>query len=261
MKTFFAVAAFVAAVSAQNPPGCDSDRSGTFVINPIKIGVASKMLTKRQVKTICGSTPIVTIKGGVLTDQNGRTGEVVANSQFQFDNPIQTDSLFTSGFSICQNTSLAVGGTAIFYQCLNNPTPTKAAFNNLYLKNQGPQCNASYIETIFCDAPGGTGGSSSAASQPATSAPTTVATSSVAPTTLSTPAAPVITPVTTPASKPYPVGNTTAPVPSGTASGSTTTGTKSPSPSPFTPGSGASTLVLGGNVVALLVGMAAFAMF
>ncbi|KAL9586368.1 MAG: hypothetical protein Q9212_000940 [Teloschistes hypoglaucus] len=256
MKSYIALAAaFVAAVSAQNPPGCDSDRSGTFVINPVKIGAASPMLNKRQVKTICGSTPIITIKGGVLTDQLGRTGGVVGNSQFQFDNPIQTNSLFTSGFSICQNTSLAVGGSAIFYQCLNDPTPTKPAFNNLYFKSQGPQCNASYIETIFCDAPAGSSsGSSSAASQPATSAPTTKATS--------LPATPA-TPITTPAAVPYPASNTTATAPKGTASGSgsgsTTTGSK-PSPSPFVPGSGAATLVLGGNVVALLAGIAAFAM-
>ncbi|KAL8641418.1 MAG: hypothetical protein Q9228_001762 [Teloschistes exilis] len=252
MKSYIALAAFVAAVTAQNPPGCDSDRSGTFVINPVKIGAASPSLTKRQVKTICGSTPIISIKGGVLTDQQGRTGEIVANSQFQFDNPVQANSLFLSGFSICQNTSLAVGGSAVFYQCLNNPTPDKPAFNNLYLKNQGPQCNASYIETIFCDAPAGSNSGSSSASQPATNAPTTVATSSPMP------ATPKTTPMTTAASVPYPVANTTAAAPKGTASG---TGVTSPSPSPFKPGSGASTLIIGGNVVALIAGIAAFAMF
>ncbi|KAL8692496.1 MAG: hypothetical protein Q9218_002499 [Villophora microphyllina] len=259
MKSFIALAALVVAVTAQNPDGCVSDKSGTFVINPVKIGAASPMLTKRQVKTICGSTPIVTIKGGVLTDQLGRTGEVVANSQFQFDNPTQSGALHTSGFSICSNSSLAVGGSAIFYQCLNDPTPTKAAFNNIYTISQGPQCNASYIETVFCEAPAGSSsGSSSAASQPATSAPSTLATSAAVPATTASP-------VTTAAAAPFPVSNGTAPAASATASGakpgSTTTGTTSPSPSPFTPGSGASTLVLGGKVVALLAGIAAFAMF
>ncbi|KAL8727009.1 MAG: hypothetical protein Q9181_005854 [Wetmoreana brouardii] len=246
MKYFVALAAAAVAVSAQNPPGCVSDSPGTFVIQPVNITAPSPKLTKRQVRTICGSTPIVTLKGGVLTDQQDRTGEVVANSQFQFDNPTQADALFTSGFSICQNGTLAVGGSAIFYQCLNNPTETKAAFFNLYSQSQGPQCNASYINTIQCDAGPGQSGSASGVSS--TSSPATIATSASAPTT------PATTPTSVPV--PYPVGNTTAPAPTGTGAGTGPT----TSPSPFVPGSGAATLIIGGNVIALIAGIAAFAM-
>lgn len=44
--------------------------------------------------------PVFTLKNTVLKDSNGRIGSIVANHQFQFDNPVQPDSLYTSGFSI-----------------------------------------------------------------------------------------------------------------------------------------------------------------
>lgn len=200
-------------------------------------------------RTICGSTPIITLQGGVLKDQNGRTGEVVANSQFQFDQPLQSGALFTSGFSICSNGSLAVGGSTVFYQCLSG------SFYNLYQQSQGKQCNEIYINTIPCESNGSQSASvgstsptpsSSAASVPNT--PTTPATTSAA-----APATPV-TPTTVPA--PYPVGNGTAPGPTGTTSSVT-----SPSPSAFVPGSGAATIVIGGKLVALAAAIGAFAMF
>ncbi|KAL8700888.1 MAG: hypothetical protein Q9201_005208 [Fulgogasparrea decipioides] len=254
MKYFLALAAAAVAVSAQNPPGCVSDSPGTFVIQPINITAPSPKLTKRQARTICGSTPIVTLKGGVLTDQQGRTGEVVANSQFQFDNPTQADALFTSGFSICQNGTLAVGGSAIFYQCLNNPTATKSAFFNLYSQSQGPQCNASYINTIQCDAGPGQSGSQSGSTSAisTTSLPGTISTSA------SVPSTPPTTPTPVPTTAPYPVGNTTVPASSGTGAGP---GPTTSTPAPFVPGSGAATLIVGGKVFALLAGIAAFAMF
>ena len=43
------------------------------------------------------------------TDQESRTGEIVANSQFQFDNPVQPDAISTE-FSACPNNTLAVTG-------------------------------------------------------------------------------------------------------------------------------------------------------
>ena len=41
-----------------------------------------------------------TLNNGVIKDSNGKIGEIVANHQFQYDYPIQPDSLFTRGFSI-----------------------------------------------------------------------------------------------------------------------------------------------------------------
>ncbi|KAL8896896.1 MAG: hypothetical protein Q9207_007489, partial [Kuettlingeria erythrocarpa] len=131
MKSFVALAAFTAAVVAQTPPGCSENSDGTFVIQPTNITSAPGQLDKRQVRTICGSTPIITLRDGVLEDQQGRTGGIVANSQFQFDELVQEGSLFLDGFSICGNSSLAVGGSTIFYQCLSG------TFYNLYKQSQG----------------------------------------------------------------------------------------------------------------------------
>ncbi|KAL8710129.1 MAG: hypothetical protein Q9220_005212 [cf. Caloplaca sp. 1 TL-2023] len=250
MKYIVALAALSAAVSAQTPPGCSTNSGGTFVIQPKNITDSPTQFDKRQVKTICGSTPIVTLTNGVLKDQNGRTGEVVANAQFQFDNPLQSGAIFTDGFSICQNSSLAVGGSTIFYQCLSG------TFYNLYQASQGKQCNAVYINTIACESSGSTSasiGSSSSAST--TSMMTSSAAAPATPATTMTTPAPAPAPApSAPAAVPYPVSNTTAPAPSGT--GSTT-----PAPSPFVPGSGATTLIVGGNLVALVAAIGAFALF
>ncbi|KAL8806129.1 MAG: hypothetical protein Q9182_001530 [Xanthomendoza sp. 2 TL-2023] len=290
MKYIIALAALTAAVSAQNPPGCKSDFDGTFVIKPTKTNETSSSgssrLVKRQqtVRTICGSTPIVKLTGGVLTDQQGRTGSIVANSQYQFDNPVQKDALFTSGFSVCQNNTLAVGGSAIFYQCLsgdpNDPENKAKLFNNLYTKAQGPttgpniQCFESYIEVIGCEVSPEQSKSfallSTSGTKPATSASapssasavtsTSARTSAVTSTSVRTSAVTAPTPAA-----PFPASNNgTAPRPSATGSGgrpTTTSGTGSPAPSPFVPGSGASAVVIGGKFIAVVAGIGAFAMF
>jgi hypothetical protein len=51
---------------------------------------------------------------------------IAANYQFQFDAPPQAGAIYTTGFSLCSNNSLALGGSAIFYQCLSG------SFYNLY---------------------------------------------------------------------------------------------------------------------------------
>ncbi|KAL8671061.1 MAG: hypothetical protein Q9168_004432 [Polycauliona sp. 1 TL-2023] len=274
MKYIVALAALTAAVSAQTPPGCKSDFDGTFVIKPTLVnGNDAKMLKKRQqtVRTICGSTPIIKLQGGILKDQQDRTGEIVANSQFQFDTPTQSGALFTSGFSVCQNNTLAVGGSAIFYQCLsgnpNDPTDRSKLFNNLYTQPQGPtsgeadQCDQIYIEVVGCEATAeqlsSAGGSSStsAASSPS-SAPSPSTSAAPAPETTGAPA-----PETTAAPAPYPTANNgTGPAVTATGSASPPAGTGATTPEPFVPGSGAASLIVGGKLVALVAGIGAFAM-
>ncbi|KAL9028438.1 MAG: hypothetical protein Q9196_003199 [Gyalolechia fulgens] len=265
----YAVAAlttFAVAGSAQNPPGCLSDFDGTFVIAPQNITNAPGQFDKRQSRTVCGSTPIITLQGGVLTDQQGRTGSIVANSQFQFDELVQENSLFTSGFSICQNSSLAIGGSTLFYQCLSG------TFYNLYQQSQGAQCNEIHINTIPCEADDSQSMSAQSSIPTATSTTATVApptTASVAPTTTPTVApmtmatAPVVpsAPPATSAAAPYPVGNGTAPASTGTASSAEPSTSSTGTGAPFLPGSGAATTAVAGNLVALLVTIAAFAMF
>lgn len=85
---------------------------------------------------------IIKLSNGVLTDSKGRTGYIAANSQFQFDAPPQTGAIYTAGWSICANGSLAIGGTAVFQQCLSG------GFYNLYLENTAPQCSPIYIDII-----------------------------------------------------------------------------------------------------------------
>lgn len=84
----------------------------------------------------------MTLQGGILKDQAGRTGYIASNRQFQFDNPVQAGAISQSGWSVCSNNSLALAGSAIFYQCLSG------SFYNLYDRSQGGQCAAIYIETL-----------------------------------------------------------------------------------------------------------------
>jgi hypothetical protein len=107
-------------------------------------------LTKRAA---CGGpgTLVIQLAGGKLTDSQNRIGEIVANYQFQFDPQPQTGAIYTSGFSACNNGSLALGGSAVFYECLSG------GFYNLYDRSWAPQCQPILLDIIPC------GGSSSAA--------------------------------------------------------------------------------------------------
>lgn len=87
-------------------------------------------------RAACGGTGtlVMTLKDGILTDNQNRQGYVVgSNSQFQFDGPPgpQAGALFTAGFSVCGNGSLALGPSAVFYECLSG------TFYNLYYNATG----------------------------------------------------------------------------------------------------------------------------
>lgn len=84
----------------------------------------------------------VSLSNGVLTDNQGRTGYIAANYQFQFDGPPQAGAIYTAGWSVCGNGSLALGGSAVFYQCLSGN------FYNLYDRNWAAQCNAITINAV-----------------------------------------------------------------------------------------------------------------
>ena len=95
------------------------------------------------------SSPIVQCNNGFgltladsqLTDQNGRTGYIASNFQLQFDKPPQAGAIYTSGFSVCGNGSLALGGSNIFYQCLSGN------FYNLYDRHWAAQCSPITLST------------------------------------------------------------------------------------------------------------------
>jgi len=94
----------------------------------------------------CASASTLQLKldNGVLTDAQNRTGYIAANSQFQFDGPPQTGAIYTAGWSVCSNGTLALGGDVTFYQCLSGN------FYNLYLDNflGAAQCQEVQIEAI-----------------------------------------------------------------------------------------------------------------
>ncbi|QIW99195.1 hypothetical protein AMS68_004713 [Peltaster fructicola] len=77
----------------------------------------------------------LTLKDGILKDARGWTGYIAANRQLQFDNPPQAGALSTSGFSVCGNGSLALGGSTVFYECLSGN------FYNIYDQWIAPQCH------------------------------------------------------------------------------------------------------------------------
>ena len=90
---------------------------------------------------------MVGLAGGVLTDAKARTGYIASNYQFQFDGPPQAGAIYTAGFSVCGNNSVALGGSTVFYECASGD------FYNLYDRNWAPQCSAVEIVAMPCGGP------------------------------------------------------------------------------------------------------------
>ncbi|KJY00026.1 covalently-linked cell wall protein [Zymoseptoria brevis] len=145
-----ALAALAAALPQASTSGeCSENYPGTFQIQVVNITNPTKrsaFIEKRQSMAL-----MIQLENGVLTDAQGRIGNIVANDQFQFDPaPGQADAKFTSGFSVCNNGSLAIQGDSTFYQCLSG------TFYNLYDEAQAEQCSPVHIQVI-----NGSGGSAS----------------------------------------------------------------------------------------------------
>lgn len=127
------------APEAPAPSGCSESHDGTFQISVINVTSSSKRdLEKRQKDGVL----TLELSGGKLTDQAGRTGYIASNYQFQFDSPPQAGAIYTSGFSLCSNNSLALGGSSIFYQCWSG------SFHNLYDRHWADQCSAIYLVAL-----------------------------------------------------------------------------------------------------------------
>ncbi|GAO18731.1 hypothetical protein UVI_02047110 [Ustilaginoidea virens] len=137
------------------PAGCSTSYDGKFQVSIYSLGDAKRDLQKRA----CGGegTLIMTLHDGVLKDAKDRTGSIVANYQFQFDGPPQDNAIYTAGFSVCNNGSLALGGSTVFQRCLSG------SFYNLYDRNWAAQCQPIEMVVTSCDAgnnppSGGSGG-------------------------------------------------------------------------------------------------------
>ena len=85
----------------------------------------------------------LTLDNGVLRDEKGRIGSIVANRQFQFDGPPpQAGAIYAGGWSITPDGYLALGDSDIFYQCLSGN------FYNLYDESIGGQCKKIHLEVV-----------------------------------------------------------------------------------------------------------------
>ncbi|KAG6021195.1 hypothetical protein E4U19_005887 [Claviceps sp. Clav32 group G5] len=139
------VVAEVGILKPDSPPpaGCSANRDGKFQVSIYSLGKSKRDLQKRA----CGAegTLVMTLKDGVLKDSKDRTGSIVANYQFQFDGPPQAGSIYTAGFSTCNNGSLALGGSTVFYRCLSGD------FYNLYDRHWAAQCEPIEIVATSCD--------------------------------------------------------------------------------------------------------------
>jgi hypothetical protein len=144
MQTTFALVALATTVYAATT--CSPNYTGQFQIAPQNLTTASskRSIQERAICPTATGTLLITLQNGVLTDSAKRTGAIVANHQFQFDNPLQTNSLFTSGFSACSNGSLASQGNAVFYKCLSG------SFFNLYDQSLGAHCSPVTLEILPC---------------------------------------------------------------------------------------------------------------
>lgn len=124
------------APEAPVPSGCETSHEGTFQITVVNVSSSSKRdVERRQLSGIL----TLTLSDEDLKDQAGRTGYIASNYQFQFDSPPQAGAIYTSGFSLCSNNSLALGGSSIFYQCWSG------GFFNLYDRDWAEHCVPIYL--------------------------------------------------------------------------------------------------------------------
>ncbi|KAL5119944.1 hypothetical protein ACEQ8H_002042 [Pleosporales sp. CAS-2024a] len=150
---------------AQGPPdGCEPNANGNFTIGTLKLPSRKR----DAAAPASGSELVCSLKDGVLTDRDGRIGSIVANQQFQFDGPPQAGAIYTGGFAICSNGSLAMGPSTRWWQC------SSGSFYNLYDAYIGAQCEEIRIQVTFLQKP-----SSAAAGASTTTASLTVSVASV----------------------------------------------------------------------------------
>ncbi|KAF2851403.1 hypothetical protein T440DRAFT_63054 [Plenodomus tracheiphilus IPT5] len=127
------------APSSGPPSGCETTVEGKFMIGTLENPTLRKRETAQQA---ADGDLLCTLNDGILHDQYKRTGSVVANRQFQFDGPPQAGAIYTGGFSVCKNGSLAIGGSTRWWRCMSG------AFGNLYDEYIGAQCHEIRIQTI-----------------------------------------------------------------------------------------------------------------
>ncbi|RKF64604.1 putative covalently-linked cell wall protein [Erysiphe neolycopersici] len=137
-----AATALTASVAATSS-GCSTSFDGEFQITVVKPTSKRNLMTR---DSTCGKDGYLTLKlhEGNLIDSKGRIGYIASNYQFQFDGPPQENAASVGGYSACQNGSLALAGSSIFYQCLSGD------FYNLYDRYWAAQCQPIHIDILPC---------------------------------------------------------------------------------------------------------------
>lgn len=153
MQTTFALAAafagvaFAAPTLGPAPPGFVTTYPSAFQITAVNstVVVAKRDIAKRDACPTSEGSLVISLKDGVLTDQAGRIADIVSNHQFQFDPaPGQAGFIYNSGFSVGSNSSLALGSSAVWYECLSG------GFYNLYSESISSYCNPILIDILPC---------------------------------------------------------------------------------------------------------------
>ncbi|KAM0211412.1 hypothetical protein ACHAPA_005210 [Fusarium lateritium] len=124
------------------PKGCTTSYDGKFEVTIFSPGNSKRDITERS----CNGEGVLvlTLKDGVLKDAKDRTGYISDSFQFQFDKPAQAGAIYTSGFSVCSNGTLAFGPSAIFWQCQSGD------FYNLYDRDWAEQCEPVEFGVMPC---------------------------------------------------------------------------------------------------------------
>lgn len=86
---------------------------------------------------------------GVLVDSLGRIGSIVANRQFQFDGPpAQAGAIYTGGWSVCADGTLALGDSKKFYQCASGDCKCPSTIPTSGLPSS-PSCFELFFVAVF----------------------------------------------------------------------------------------------------------------
>ncbi|KAK3192629.1 hypothetical protein K4F52_001428 [Lecanicillium sp. MT-2017a] len=134
------------------PEGCSANAADKFEVSIFRLNGKEKRDAIEKRGCDSDSSLVLSLKDGVLTDKQGRIGSIVANYQFQFDGPPpQAGAIYTAGFSTCNNGSIALGSSTVFYQCLSGE------FYNLYDRHWAEQCEPVELIATSCSATQGGG--------------------------------------------------------------------------------------------------------
>jgi hypothetical protein len=132
--------------TAAAPAECTGTFDGNFEITIAEVTNAKRDLSQIEKRAECGSNGILvmSLEDGSVSDARGHIGYIASNFQFQFDLPPQAGAIFTSGFSICPGSLLALGDSTTFYRCLSGD------FYNLYDRDWAEQCEPVSIVAVPC---------------------------------------------------------------------------------------------------------------